>query len=181
MTGAAGAHLKDQIDKQARAMQVLLGHPAVVKLLAVGQLKMPDNAAAAAPAAPVAAAAAAAQAVQQCTASAADAFSAPGEGASCLVMELLPQSLEGRMQQLGGALSEAEVQQYMRGLLTVLDDMHSGRCGPFVAHRDVKPANVLLRADGSLAMADLGLHVSVQPGPQHRCQRCTSCWVRQLI
>jgi serine/threonine protein kinase len=51
----------------------------------------------------------------------------------------------------------------MRSLLLLLDDMHSGRCGKFAAHRDIKPPNLLMRPDGNLAVADLGFAYVSKP------------------
>lgn len=56
---------------------------------------------------------------------------------------------------------EASASQRLRTLVTVataLDEMHSGAQTKVpVAHGDVKPSNIILRADGSTVLVDLGL------------------------
>jgi serine/threonine protein kinase len=56
---------------------------------------------------------------------------------------------------------QATVSQRMRTLVTVaaaLDEMHSGtQTAVPVAHGDVKPSNIVIRADGSTVLVDLGL------------------------
>ena len=54
---------------------------------------------------------------------------------------------------LKGPLTEDEVRGLARQALAVLGYLHSRR----VLHRDVKPANVILRPDGSLALVDFGV------------------------
>jgi serine/threonine protein kinase len=142
---APAAVMQTLVDNEVRALLPVQKHPSAVRLLAVGQLQRPHGAVTMA-----------AQGMQQQALPVHEGFCLIADGAPAIVMELLPQSLAGRLREQRGPLPEAEVQMHMRRLLTLLDDLHSGRCGPFVVHRDVKPANMLLRADGSLAMADWG-------------------------
>ncbi|MGW7052273.1 serine/threonine-protein kinase [Streptomyces sp. NPDC054887] len=71
-----------------------------------------------------------------------------------IVMELVPgQSLHERLAQ--GPLSVAEAVTVGRGVLSALRAAH----GAGIHHRDVKPANVLLRPDGSPVLTDFGIAV----------------------
>ncbi|KOY50177.1 serine/threonine-protein kinase [Streptomyces sp. XY332] len=69
-----------------------------------------------------------------------------------LVMELLPgHSLDQRLEQ--GPLSPAEAARTGREVLAGLRAAHAAG----IRHRDVKPANVLMRADGSAVLTDFGI------------------------
>ncbi|MGW7195322.1 serine/threonine-protein kinase [Streptomyces chryseus] len=71
-----------------------------------------------------------------------------------IVMELVPgQSLHERLAQ--GPLSVPEALVVGRGVLSALRAAH----GAGIHHRDVKPANVLLRPDGSPVLTDFGIAV----------------------
>src|SRR6185437_9186088 len=54
-------------------------------------------------------------------------------------------------------LPQPRVVEISRDLGEALDHVHAHG----VVHRDVKPANVLLRRDGAVKLADLGIAVSV--------------------
>jgi eukaryotic-like serine/threonine-protein kinase len=56
-----------------------------------------------------------------------------------------------------GSLGAARVGEIARELGAALDHVHANG----VVHRDVKPANVLLRHDGAVKLVDLGIAVSV--------------------
>ena len=60
----------------------------------------------------------------------------------------------------GGSLPPAQALQIVREIALALD--HAHRQG--VVHRDVKPDNILRRADGSCALADFGIARTADPG-----------------
>lgn len=69
-----------------------------------------------------------------------------------IVMELVPgQSLQQRLSE--GSLSPAEAARVGRQVLAALRVAHAAG----VQHRDVKPANVLLRPDGTAVLTDFGI------------------------
>ncbi|HEX6548285.1 MAG TPA: serine/threonine-protein kinase [Candidatus Dormibacteraeota bacterium] len=74
------------------------------------------------------------------------------EGVPYMIIEYVPGgSLADRSR--AGRLSDADAIRLLRGLAAALDYAH----GLGVVHRDVKPANVLIAADGSPILADFGL------------------------
>ncbi|MFB7466344.1 serine/threonine-protein kinase [Streptomyces sp. NPDC056224] len=76
-----------------------------------------------------------------------------------LVMELLPgHSLQHRLDR--GPLEPAETARIGREILAGLRAVHAAG----IRHRDVKPANVLLRADGSAVLTDFGI-AAIQDAP----------------
>lgn len=69
-----------------------------------------------------------------------------------IVMELVPgASLAERLAE--GTLTPVEAAELGRGVLSALCAAHAAG----ILHRDVKPANVLLRADGSPVLTDFGI------------------------
>ncbi|MDT0441447.1 serine/threonine-protein kinase [Streptomyces johnsoniae] len=70
-----------------------------------------------------------------------------------IVMELVKAATLDSTVQSGGPLPPARVAAIGLGMLDVLTEAH--RLG--VVHRDVKPANVLVRPDGSIKLADFGI------------------------
>lgn len=78
-----------------------------------------------------------------------------------LAMEYLPGgSLSDRLER-GGPLSPAEVENVALHVLEALAYLH----GNGIVHRDVKPSNVMLDADGILRLADLGVAKYLNPPP----------------
>ena len=72
-------------------------------------------------------------------------------GELCLVMEACQGDVTAYLQAAGPPPMEF-VAHVMRGVLGALQHLHRHS----VLHRDIKPSNVLLREDGSIALADLG-------------------------
>jgi serine/threonine protein kinase len=76
---------------------------------------------------------------------------ATDEGA-LIVMEYVPgRSLEELMKR--GPMKRSEAVSILRGAAAALDHAHQED----VVHRDVKPANILVRDDGTVKVADLGI------------------------
>ncbi|MFM9367357.1 serine/threonine-protein kinase [Streptomyces sp. Da 82-17] len=77
---------------------------------------------------------------------------AAADGHPWLVMELLPgHTLQDRLAQ--GPLSPQEAARLGRQVLSALRAAHAAG----IQHRDVKPANVMLRTDGSAVLTDFGI------------------------
>src|SRR5574341_1461013 len=81
------------------------------------------------------------------------------EGRPYIVMALMTGgSLEARIRQEEYGLPISEVMQYMAQLAEALDFAH----GKGIVHRDFKPANVLLDAQGNCYLADFGIARAVE-------------------
>lgn len=76
------------------------------------------------------------------------------EGALFLVMERVPGETLEAIRKREGPLPEAEVRRFLACADRAFSYLH-GRRAP-VIHRDVKPANVLRRGDGSYVLVDFG-------------------------
>jgi predicted Ser/Thr protein kinase len=74
-----------------------------------------------------------------------------GDDHAHIAMEYLPGGDLSRKIESG--MSEADALGYARQIASALDDLHSVG----ILHRDLKPGNVMLRKDGSIALIDFGL------------------------
>ena len=76
------------------------------------------------------------------------------EGREFIVMELIDGiTLKEYLKQRNGALTWKEVVHFATQVLSALDHAHSKG----IVHRDVKPQNIMLQADGSIKMMDFGI------------------------
>jgi serine/threonine-protein kinase len=76
------------------------------------------------------------------------------EAGPYLVMEFVPGgTLKERLKAAGGPLPYDEVARIARAIGLALDEAHARG----VIHRDVKPANILFRADGAPVLTDFGI------------------------
>ena len=87
-----------------------------------------------------------------------------------LVMEFIEgQTLEQRQQAAGGgALPEGDVLGWARQVSAVLAYLHDQR--PPIIFRDLKPANIMLAADGQIKLIDFGIARAFAPGRAHDTQ-----------
>ncbi len=87
-----------------------------------------------------------------------------------LVMEFIEgQTLEQRQQAAGGgALPEGDVLGWARQVSAVLTYLHDQR--PPIIFRDLKPANIMLAADGQIKLIDFGIARAFAPGRAHDTQ-----------
>lgn len=71
-----------------------------------------------------------------------------------IVMEYIDGiTLKEYLKQRNGALTWKEVVHFATQVLSALDHAHSKG----IVHRDVKPQNIMLQADGSIKMMDFGI------------------------
>ncbi|MEC4017472.1 serine/threonine-protein kinase [Streptomyces sp. H27-D2] len=77
-------------------------------------------------------------------------------GLPCVVMEYVPSSTLGELLERKGPLSPAEAARIGRGMVAALRAAHAAG----VLHRDVKPGNVLLGADGRVVLTDFGIAIA---------------------
>jgi serine/threonine protein kinase len=85
------------------------------------------------------------------------------DGKQFLVMEHVPgQTLRHALIARGGRASSSEVRDWAAQLCTVLGYLHAQQ--PPIIYRDLKPANVMLRPDGRLALIDFGIARFYKPG-----------------
>lgn len=82
------------------------------------------------------------------------------DGASFVAMDLLPRSVAGRLHELA-RLSETEVIRIALDVAAALAIAH----GANVIHRDIKPDNILLGANGEAIVADFGLARALANSP----------------
>jgi serine/threonine protein kinase len=76
------------------------------------------------------------------------------DGALYLVMEKIEGETLAAMRRRKAAFSHDEIAQFLRDADSVLGYLHSR--APAIIHRDIKPGNVIRRADGSFAIVDFG-------------------------
>ncbi|MFI0818782.1 serine/threonine-protein kinase [Streptomyces sp. NPDC021098] len=74
-------------------------------------------------------------------------------GLPCIVMEYVPSTTLGDLLKGGETLSPDETARVGRGMIAALRAAHAAG----VLHRDVKPGNVLLGADGRVVLTDFGI------------------------
>ncbi|WP_055546729.1 serine/threonine-protein kinase [Streptomyces sp. NBRC 110028] len=74
-------------------------------------------------------------------------------GLPCIVMEYVPSTTLGDLLKEGGTLSPEETARIGRGMIAALRAAHEAG----VLHRDVKPGNVLLGANGRVVLTDFGI------------------------
>jgi serine/threonine-protein kinase len=85
------------------------------------------------------------------------------DGAVYLIMDLLDgETLEERMRRLG-PMEPADVLPVVDALLDVLGAAHDRG----IVHRDVKPDNIFLTADGAVKLLDFGIARFSEPGRPH--------------
>ncbi len=78
-------------------------------------------------------------------------------GAPCIVMEYVPSSTLGELLKRNGTLEPGEAAWIGCRMIAALRAAHAAG----VLHRDVKPANVLLGADGRVVLTDFGVAQAV--------------------
>ncbi|MFI1966733.1 serine/threonine-protein kinase [Streptomyces pathocidini] len=77
-------------------------------------------------------------------------------GLPCIVMEYVPSRTLGDVLKHDGPVGVAEATRIGRGMIAALRAAHAAG----VLHRDVKPGNVLLGADGRIVLTDFGIAVA---------------------
>ncbi|MET8680869.1 protein kinase [Streptomyces sp. NPDC004647] len=77
-------------------------------------------------------------------------------GLPCIVMEYVPSRTLGEVLKQDGPVAPAEAARIGRGMIAALRAAHAAG----VLHRDVKPGNVLLGADGRVVLTDFGIAVA---------------------
>ncbi|MER5177529.1 serine/threonine-protein kinase [Streptomyces sp. NPDC002896] len=75
------------------------------------------------------------------------------DGLPCIVMEYVPSTTLGTLLKGGRTIAPTEAARIGRGMIAALRAAHAAG----VLHRDVKPGNVLLGADGRIVLTDFGI------------------------
>ncbi|OAH12656.1 serine/threonine-protein kinase [Streptomyces jeddahensis] len=75
------------------------------------------------------------------------------DGLPCIVMEYVPSTTLGTLLKGGRTIPPTEAARIGRGMIAALRAAHAAG----VLHRDVKPGNVLLGADGRIVLTDFGI------------------------
>ncbi len=82
------------------------------------------------------------------------------DGTPFLAMPLVPAGSLKELLERRGPLSPTEAERYLAPIAEALDYAHSRG----ILHRDVKPANILLREDGRPQLADFGIAKAIEAG-----------------
>ena len=82
------------------------------------------------------------------------------DGTPFLAMPLVPAGSLKELLERRGPLSPTEAERYLAPIADALDYAHSRG----ILHRDVKPANILLREDGRPQLADFGIAKAIEAG-----------------
>jgi serine/threonine protein kinase len=151
--------------RELHALKVLRGHPLAVQLAAEGRLVCHGNCSAAgdseipASSSQTASANTDAGHVSRSMLAAGTASWSAGSSpqtVSCIVMELAQMSLQEMLQRTGRC-SEPHAGFVAMQLLKLLQIVQSGELGCTLVHGDITPGNVLVFADGRVALADFGV------------------------
>ncbi len=90
-----------------------------------------------------------------------DHFFVPGQG-QYLVMDFVEgQSLAEILAARGGPLSEAEALPWINQVCDALEYLHTRT--PPIIHRDIKPQNIIVAADGRAVLVDFGISKAYDP------------------
>jgi len=90
-----------------------------------------------------------------------DHFFIPGQG-QYLVMDFVEgKSLEALLGERGGPLGEAEALGWIGQVCDALEYLHSRT--PPIIHRDIKPQNIIITADGRATLVDFGISKAYDP------------------
>lgn len=82
------------------------------------------------------------------------------DGMPYLAMPLVPAGSLKELLERHGPLAPTEAERYLTPIANALDYAHSRG----ILHRDVKPANILLREDGRPQLADFGIAKAIEDG-----------------
>ena len=90
-----------------------------------------------------------------------DHFFISGQG-QYLVMDFVEgKSLEALLAERGGPLPEAEALRWIAQVCNALDYLHTRT--PPIIHRDIKPQNIIVTADGRAVLVDFGISKAYDP------------------
>ena len=90
-----------------------------------------------------------------------DHFFVPGQG-QYLVMDFVEgRSLEALLAERGGPLGEAEALGWIAQVCDALEYLHTRT--PPIIHRDIKPQNIIVAADGRAMLVDFGISKAYDP------------------